>query len=424
MAWDLICGLAGTSALSPRRAAPRPSPAPRPRDGASSSRDPTPLSTPTTRPAPAARPIARSAGVSPIIAVLAGHTPVAWQSARSIAGSGFTPTPSSPHAIAATSPARPARAERRLGRRPVVGRRDGDEPPSTRAAPNSAGRSADRHRRRDRIRLEPGRLDRPPRRRDARAPAPDDRGDRLPDLGHRRDRERRAGQHPPAGRVEPDRREHVAADRPPRRPSEALAQRRAPSRPHRVEVDERAVLVEDDEVDPVEERAAGTRIAMQRERSAGGAVAPPAVHPIGCVASPRGVRSGSRAFQACRRRDARRPTSCRLRRADISELMIAGDDVLVVVGPVEVLDERARPALPLSANFVLTILFEGVRRVVAGDLLQVGVAARRVRRQLDLDELDLGEEPLRLVEVADAAASCSVLGRAGSASISAASLPA
>ena len=56
---------------------------------------------------------------------------------------------------------------------------------------------------------------------------------------------------------------------------------------------------------------------------------------------------------------------------------------------------------PVSANLVADDLVQGVRRVVAGDLLQVGVAALRVRRQLDLDQLDLVEQPLRVVEVAD-----------------------
>ena len=46
-------------------------------------------------------------------------------------------------------------------------------------------------------------------------------------------------------------------------------------------------------------------------------------------------------------------------------------------------------------------LVEDVLGVVAGDGRRVGVAAFLLRRQVDLDERNLREEPLRLVEVAD-----------------------
>src|SRR4030095_7702471 len=52
----------------------------------------------------------------------------------------------------------------------------------------------------------------------------------------------------------PDCREHVARDGPPRGAVQPLPDREGPAAPHRVEVDQRAVLVEDDEIDAVEQR--------------------------------------------------------------------------------------------------------------------------------------------------------------------------
>ena len=112
----------------------------------------------------------------------------------------------------------------------------------------SRGRPAGR-RQRDRIRDEPGRLGRPPRGGDARAPASQDPRHGLLDPGHRRGRERPAGATRPLDRVEADRREDVERHRAPDRGVQAIAELARPAAPHRVEVDERAVLVEDDDVD-------------------------------------------------------------------------------------------------------------------------------------------------------------------------------
>jgi hypothetical protein len=83
------------------------------------------------------------------------------------------------------------------------------------------------------------------------------RADDLRDLAHGVDREGRAGLDPVGHRVEADRGEHVPRHRPARRELEAVAQRERPARPHRIERDERAVLVEDGEIDPVEDRVEG-----------------------------------------------------------------------------------------------------------------------------------------------------------------------
>jgi hypothetical protein len=76
--------------------------------------------------------------------------------------------------------------------------------------------------------------------------------DQFADLAHRRDRERRPGLDATAGRIKADRGEHVPSDRPSRRAVEAPAELDCPATPHRVEVEQRAVLVEDDQVDAVE----------------------------------------------------------------------------------------------------------------------------------------------------------------------------
>src|SRR6476661_5845934 len=84
--------------------------------------------------------------------------------------------------------------------------------------------------------------------------------------------------------------------------------------------------------------------------------------------------------------------------------LVLGDvlrhEVLVVVVPVEVLHQRVRRAAGVG-EVLRDDLVQRVRRVVAGDLGRVGVAPGGVLRQVDLDQRHLGEEPLRLVEVAD-----------------------
>ena len=74
----------------------------------------------------------------------------------------------------------PRAAQRRLGRGAVVGRRDGDPPTARRAARRTArGRSASGTAMATGSGTNQARLDRAPRGRDARAPAPDDGGDDL-----------------------------------------------------------------------------------------------------------------------------------------------------------------------------------------------------------------------------------------------------
>ena len=139
---------------------------------------------------PADRPIARSAGVSPTTATRSGATRRAAQIARTMAGSGFTPIPSSPQASADTCSRipRPRRVASVGARSSVVAtamRRSGvpEQAEQRREIRRRDGRG-------DRIRPEPGALDGAPSCGHARAPAADDRGDDLGELGHRRDRER------------------------------------------------------------------------------------------------------------------------------------------------------------------------------------------------------------------------------------------
>src|SRR6478752_1177021 len=93
-----------------------------------------------------------------------------------------------------------------------------------------------------------------------------------------------------------------------------------------------------------------------------------------------------------------------LRRGVLGLHAVLGDvlrhDVLVVVGPLEGLHQvhgRASLVDPRRGGDLL----ERRLRVVAGDLRRVVLAAVRVRRELHPLERDVGEEPLRLVEVAD-----------------------
>ncbi len=148
----------------------------------------------------------------------------------------------------------PESAQGCLRRRPVVGRRDGDPPIGVAQAPEQRREIRCRDGGRDRVGLEPGALDRPPSCGDARAPAADDGGDELRDLGHRCNRERGTGPDATVHRVEADRREDVAGNGSPSCTVESPSQFQRPAAPHRVEVDECAVLVEDDELDAVEQR--------------------------------------------------------------------------------------------------------------------------------------------------------------------------
>ena len=83
-----------------------------------------------------------------------------------------------------------------------------------------------------------------------------------------------------------------------------------------------------------------------------------------------------------------------------SDCDVASDDVLVLVGPGEVLDQADRGGValgPLGADDLLQLRLG----VVAGDRLRVVLAAVLVRRQRDSLHRDLGVEVLRLVPVAD-----------------------
>jgi len=106
----------------------------------------------------------------------------------------------------------------------------------------------------DRVRLEPGLGKSPPGGADARAPAPQDRADELLDPAHRADRHRAARKDPVRHGVIADRHEHVAGNRTAGRELEAGPEVADPAGPHRLERDQGPVLVEDDEIDPVEDR--------------------------------------------------------------------------------------------------------------------------------------------------------------------------
>src|SRR5262245_142736 len=91
-----------------------------------------------------------------------------------------------------------------------------------------------------------------------------------------------------------------------------------------------------------------------------------------------------------------------LRRVVVGHLVgdVLGDRVLVVVGPAEVLDHRHGRAAGLHEGLAGDLV-EVVRRVVARNRGRVRVAALGVGRQRHVHQRDLGEEPLRLVEVSD-----------------------
>ena len=221
----------------------------------------TPPATPIARPAPASRAIRRSAGVSPTIAVRSIGTPSPAARPRSAAGSGFV------------GPGRRRRGRHRRGRRgrgprasprSVAGHRSSRRRSAvrSRAGPsNSASRSASGTARATgsgsnhasaRIRRAAATLGH--QRRSTAA-------DELLDPGHRRERERPAGLDAVGDRVVADRRVDVAGDRPPRRHLQPRPELARPAAPHRLERDQRPVLVEDDEVDAVEDRVDGQRAA-------------------------------------------------------------------------------------------------------------------------------------------------------------------
>src|SRR3954452_4749792 len=77
---------------------------------------------------------------------------------------------------------------------------------------------------------------------------------------------------------------------------------------------------------------------------------------------------------------------------------VGRDQVLVLVGDLEALDELDRRGAGVG-ELLGDQLVELVRRVVAGHLRRVRVTARGVGRKVHLDQLHLREEPLGLVEV-------------------------
>ena len=121
--------------------------------------------------------------------------------------------------------------------------------PSARSRLEERGEVGERYGQRRRVGDQPRRGRRTAGGRDARAPAAQDACDGLLDAGHGRRRERSAGRHAPGRGVEADRREDVRRHGPPDDVVQAGAQLARPAAPHRVEVDERAVLVEDDGLD-------------------------------------------------------------------------------------------------------------------------------------------------------------------------------
>ena len=261
--WTGFSGLTGTTGTPPRRRSARDEQTPRAETSTASATGARHLAqtAPLARPrAKLIGPSARSAGVSPIIAVLAGGTRVAWQSATSIAGSGLTPTPSSPqHEIDASSPSAPSpRSVASVGtrssvvataitprvppfpeqfrqirptappKRPDPARTRAPRPPS--GPPGRCGRNAGRA---------PATFSRI-------SPAVVATADGAP-----------ASTRPLRG-IEPDCREeiprHPAAASPPPRRAEAS---RARPVPHRLERDQGPVLVEHDEFDTIQGRVEG-----------------------------------------------------------------------------------------------------------------------------------------------------------------------
>ncbi len=106
-----------------------------------------------------------------------------------------------------------------------------------------------------------------------RSPRRDDRVHRqAAELRHGQGCERTAVRHPAGVRDEPDRSEKARRLRLTRRRLEVPCELDGPARPHRVEVDERAVLVEDDEIDPREVAMRETEDAIQAVLSSSEAV--------------------------------------------------------------------------------------------------------------------------------------------------------
>ena len=401
--WDRVRGLTGTTGTPRRRRSARDEQLPdraqhRVRRTAPAPRaDPTPLSTPTTRPAPAARPIARSAGVSPIIAVLAGGTRVAWQSATSIAGLGSTPTPSSPHAIGATSPHTPSpRSVASVGTRSSVVATAMSRP----RAPQLPEQFRQIRRTAPPKRPDPART-RPPRppggppgRWGTNAGRP-----RRPSPGSRpivATVERRPRQHPAAQGIEPDCREDIPRHRPPRRNLEPRAEA-SRAQPLHIASNEIRVPSLSNTTNSTPSRA-GWRVIAGREE-AGGAVGPTGRSSISCrgvEGEPRrGVRSGQGSRPA-RRRDGRRPTSWLPVRASSLVGDVVGHRVLIGVRPLEVLDHRrgGAAAVELDADDLVQGVWGSRRRPSPCPRRTGGV-----RRQGNPGELDRRVQPVRIPEV-------------------------
>ncbi len=98
----------------------------------------------------------------------------------------------------------------------------------------------------------PGRLERPFRIVLADAAGQQHLARPVAQAGHRRGGQPAAGDDAPGRGVEPEHRVEGFRDGPPGRRGQGLGQGDRPAAPHRAEVDDRAVLVEDDEVDAVE----------------------------------------------------------------------------------------------------------------------------------------------------------------------------
>ena len=217
---------------------------------ARSASPPTPVRTPTTRPAPAVRPMAMSAGESPTTAVRAGSTPTARHTCRTGSGAGLLAMPSSAHTTASMRSPRPsASIVRSVGWRSSLVATAMRRPPA-RSRQSSPRRSVERVGQRRRVGRVPGAGHRLVGAVPGATPGVDQHGDgHVVEPGHgRRDEAAARAGHPGHRVVAEHRVQRLAHGRAGGR-HEAIGEGLRPAAPHRVEVDERAVLVEDDEVD-------------------------------------------------------------------------------------------------------------------------------------------------------------------------------
>ena len=164
-----------------------------------------------------------------------------------MSGAGFTTNPSSAQTTPSTRSATPSPARvASVGAAIVRGRHRDPDPPVPKPAeqPSEVRQGMGQG---QRVRRVPGGLDgRGGRGRSAPGLA-DHREGQVAETGHRHRRDRSAGGRPAGRRVVAQGPIERHLDRPTGRRGQAIGELGRPARPHRVEVDERAVLVEDDE---------------------------------------------------------------------------------------------------------------------------------------------------------------------------------